>query len=170
MKLCLWCSSAGFELNSWGCISNPLEFNYAVKLSLWCSSDGSELNSWRCIFNPLDFHLRCEGVMALLCSRVRAELVEMYLQFTRMSFTLWRFHGHALQPGSSWTHGDVFSIHHNFIYIVKLSSSCFAAGSELNSWGCVSNPLEFHLRCEGFSDHALQPNPHWTHGDVFRIP
>ena len=74
----------GFELNSWGCISNLLEFNYVVKLSLWCSSDGSELNSWRCIFNPLEFHLRCEGIMALLCSWVRAELVGMHLQFHKM--------------------------------------------------------------------------------------
>ena len=30
--------------------SNPLEFNYAVKWCLWCSSTGLELNSWGCVF------------------------------------------------------------------------------------------------------------------------
>ena len=149
------------------------------------------------IFNPSEFHLRCESLMALLCSRVRTELVGMYFQSIRISFTLWRFHGLALQPDPNWTHGDLFSIHQNFMFAVKVSLPCSAASSKVNSWGCVFNRLEFHLRCEGFMallcsrvrtelarmyfqsirisftlwrSHgaALQPGPSWTHGMYFQ--
>ena len=125
---------------------------------------------WGCISNRLELHLRCEGVIIMLCCRVQTELMGRYFKSIRMSFTLWRCHYHALQPGPNWTRGDVFQIRYVFIYAVKVSLSCSACGFELNSWGCISNPSEFHVNCEGVLYHALQPGLNWTHGDVFQIP
>ena len=39
-------TGGGSELNSWGWISNPLEFIYAVNFAIACVESGSELNSW----------------------------------------------------------------------------------------------------------------------------
>ena len=141
---------------------------FTLKVSRPCSAAGSELNSWGCVFNPLEFHLRCEGFIAMLCSRVRAELVGMYFQSLRIPFTLWRFHGLAMQPGPNWTRGCIFNLLELHLRCEGfMALLCSRVRAELVGMYFQSTRIPFTLwRLQGL---ALQPGPSWTRGDVFSI-
>ena len=68
-------------MNSWGCISNTLELNYAVKLffhdalqSGWNWTHGD-------VFKSIRIQLRCEAVFMVLFTRVGTELMGMYFKY-----------------------------------------------------------------------------------------
>lgn len=139
-----WCSSAGFELNSWGCVLDPLEFSYTVELFgvMPCSWDQAELMLLH--LKSSRAQLRCGLVLMMPPSRFRTELMGMCIKSIRIHPRSEMYCVYTLQQYSSWTHGDVFWIHLNSMMPWLCLVWCSSAGFNLNSCRCAANPLELN--------------------------